>query len=75
MIPVMVALPTVACGGRRKPPKSRRSRCSCRNRRRGPPLKVCLCFWCVGESYGGDKGGFGVVEWLAIAKRERELRG
>ena len=28
-------------------------------------------FWFVGESYGGDKGGFGVVEGLPTVERKK----
>ena len=70
LLVVMVST-TVACGGRKRAPKLRSSSCSCRKRRRGPRLKVCLGFWYRGEVNGDDEVVFRVAEGLPTVERER----
>ena len=71
MILVVVALSTVACGGRRELPKSAVLASLLLSPRLLPRRRVGLSFWCRGEACGGDKGGYGWLIHVCCLERER----
>ena len=61
MIPIVVALSTVTCGGRSELPKSPGLMMSLLQTSLWSRLRVWTGSWCGGETYGDDEMGF---EWL-----------
>ena len=54
MIPVMVALSTVVCGGRRELPKSSVFASLLLSPEVLPRWRVGMSCWCIGEAYGDE---------------------
>ena len=75
MILVVVASSTVACGGRREFQKSTVLASLLLSPGLLPRRRVGLSFWCRGEAFGGDKGGYGWLIHVCCLEREAPTGG